>query len=241
MTTPLAPAAPQDSGALANGEPSLTNEPPARVELATFDADLLAIPEITLILTAAGLLTTAIWAARPRRWQLGTLAAAAVAAAATSLHTISPHTGALLLLLLAAASLAMEVYSLPGLMLHAAGGATALTMAGMCLYGPGSGAHPGVAVPAGLVVGLGTWSAARCSWRASRTDPWAASARLVGRELVVLQAMDGHRGHAVVAGQLWPIRDPHLPLEEGNVAVVTQRLGEELLVQQRRRPPGATD
>jgi membrane protein implicated in regulation of membrane protease activity len=230
-----------------HGEASLANQPPSGpgtedsgalasdVELATLGTELLAIPEIALILTAAGLLATAVWAAHPHLWQLGTSAAAAVAAASTSLHTVSPHPGALLLLFLATASLAMEVYSLPGLMLHAAGGATALAMAGLCLHGPWTGAHPGVAIPAGLVVGLGTWSAARRSWRGSRSDPWALSNRLVGRELVVLHVVDGHLGHAVVAGQLWAIRDPERPLHEGCVVRVTERRSDELLVQQPRQ------
>lgn len=231
--------------ALGHAEASLVNRPPSSpdtegnelvvrpVELATVGTELLAIPEIALILTAAGLLTTAVWAAHPRLWQLGTTAAVVVAAAAASLHTISPHPGALLLLVLAAASLAMEVYSLPGWMLHAAGGATSLIMSGLCLHGPWTGAHPGVSIPAGLIVGLGTWWAARRSWRASRADPWAVSNRLVGRELVVLDVGDGHRGHAVVAGQLWAIRDPRRPLPKGGVVRVTERRNDELLVQQR--------
>jgi len=232
-----------------HGDVSLAQEPPcdpgadnggvvaSEVELAGLGTELLAIPEVALIVIAAGLLASAVWACHPHLWQLGAAAAAALAAAAMSLPAVSPTPGALLLLLMGTACLAMEVYSLPGLMLHAAGGATAVGMAGLCLHGPWSGAHPGVAIPAALVVGLGTWSAARRSWRASRADPWVASARLVGRELVVLGVVGGNRGHAVVAGQLWAIRDPRRTLVEGSLARVTELRGDELLVQQRRRPP----
>jgi membrane-bound serine protease (ClpP class) len=204
----------------------------ADVGLATAGVEVLAMPEVAFVLIACGYLAVAAWLALPHLWVLGISAAPLLGAGATGLMQISPAPGAILLLVLAAASLAMEVFSLPGFMLHAAGGALALAGAGLWLHGPWSGAHPGVACPAALVVGLGTWVAARRSGRAALTDPLSDSPRLVGRELVILDAQDG-LGHAVVAGQLWTVRDPERPLRPGGVARVTGCRGDELIVRQR--------
>lgn len=201
-------------------------------ELTAVGMELLSVPEVAFVLIAAGLLATTVWAAHPHLWPVGVSAAPLLVGGSTGLHALSPSAAAVLLLVLTAASLAMEVYMLPGLLLHAAGGATGLAVAGLFLEGPGAGAHPTVVVPAALVVGLGCWAAARGSWRATRIDPFATSSRLVGRELVVLDVADGRVGHAVVAGFIWVVRDPERPLREGSKAHVIEQHGDELLVRQ---------
>jgi membrane-bound serine protease (ClpP class) len=211
------------------------------VGLAAAGMELLAVPEVAFVLVAAGLLAAAVWAAQPQLWQLGGAAVPVLAAGSTGMLLLPASPGAVLLLTLAAASLAMEVYSLPGLMVHAAGAAFSLALAGLCLHGTWAGAHPMVSIPAAVVVGLGTWSAARQSWRAARADPLSTSSRLVGRELVVLQVVDGHVGRAVVAGQIWAIRDPQRHLREGRPARVTGQRGDELLVRQGRGFLGNVD
>ncbi len=205
----------------------------AEAGLAAGAQTALAVPEVAFLLIALGYLALATWLALPHLWVWGLAAAPLLIAGSTGLVHLSPTAGAVFLLVLAAASLAMEVLSLPGLMLHAVGGAVALAGAGLWLHGPWAGAHPAVAVPAALAVGWGTWWAARRSWRAARVDPWADSSRLVGRELVVLHVQDG-LGHAVVAGHVWPVRDPDRPLQAGRWARVTERRGDELTVRQRR-------
>jgi membrane-bound serine protease (ClpP class) len=197
--------------------------------------ELLAVPEAAFVLVAAGILAAAIWAAQPHLWPSGLAAVPTLGAGSAGLVLGPTSTGAFLLLLLAVACLAMEVYSLPGLMVHAAGGATALAIAGLSLHGADGGAHPGAAIPAALVVGLATWAAARCSWRAVRVDPLDASPGLIGRDAVVLHVSDDHTGVAVVAGRLWTIHDPDRPLRAGTPAVVAGRRGEALIVRQRRR------
>lgn len=201
--------------------------------LATAGVEVLAMPEVAFVLIAFGYLAVAAWLAMPHLWVLGVSAAPLLGAGSAVLMQISPTPGALLLLLLAAASLAMEVFSLPGFMVHAAGGALALAGAGLWLHGPWSGAHPGVAGPVALVVGVGTWAAARRSWRAERTDPLSDSSRLVGRDVVILH-VQGDLGRAVVAGHLWTVRDPERPLRPGGLARVTGCRGGELTVRQRR-------
>jgi membrane-bound serine protease (ClpP class) len=197
--------------------------------------ELLAVPEAAFVLVAAGILASAIWAAQPHLWLSGLVAVPTLGAGSAGLVLGPTSSGALLLLALAVAGLAMEVYSLPGLMVHAAGGATALAIAGLCLHGPDGGAHPGAAIPAALVVGLATWAAARRSWRATRVEPLDVSPRLIGREAVVLHVSDDHTGVAVVAGRLWTIHDPDRPLRAGIPTVVAGRRGEALLVRQRGR------
>ena len=205
----------------------------ADVGLTAAGVEILAMPEVAFVLVALGYLAVAVWLALPHLWALGVSAAPLLVAGSTGLVQMSPTPGAVFLLVLAAAGLAMEVLSLPGFMLHAAGGALALAGAGLWLHGPWSGAHPAVAVTTAFFVGLGTWLAARRSWRAARTDPLSGSSRLVGRELVILHVQGGF-GHAVVAGQLWTVRDPERPLRAGGLARVTGCRGEELIVRQRR-------
>ena len=214
--------------------PETSDTVATEVGLVSVGVEVLAVPEVAFILVAAGLLAAAVWIAQPHLWGLGLSTAPLLAAGSTGLVLLEPTPAALVLLTLAAASLAMEVFHLPGLMLHAVGGAVALAGAGSWLLGPWSGAHPTVAVPASAVVGLGTWAAARGSWRAAATDPLAESSRLLGREVVILGVRDEHMGCAVVAGRFWTVRDPRRPLREGGLAKVTGHQGDELTVRQRR-------
>jgi membrane-bound ClpP family serine protease len=202
-------------------------------ELTAVAIQTLATSEVVFFLIAAGLLLGAVAVAQPSLWT----AAAATISLATGLAgllLLPPSPAAVLLLVLAGTNLAMEVLSLPGLLLHAIGGATTLALAGLCLHHPWSGAHPTVVIPAAGLVGAGTWWTARQSWRATRADPLASSSRLVGRDLVILDADDGVIGHAVVAGHLWAIHDPAAPLREGGEARVTGHSGELLTVRQKR-------
>jgi membrane-bound ClpP family serine protease len=213
-------------------------------ELASVAVQALAIPEIAFLLTASGLLALAIWIALPHLWWFAAAAAPTLGAGLMGLWLIPLSPAGGLLLAFAATSLAMEVLSLPGYLLHASGGALALGLAGLCLLEPWSGAHPAVVMPTASAVGAATWWCARISWRATRADPFATSTRLVGRDLVVLHAGRAdrdHTGHAVVAGHLWAIRDLTAPLRDGSHARVTGQCGDWLTVHQTNTAPPANE
>jgi membrane-bound ClpP family serine protease len=209
----------------ADGEP-----PPEMLEPSSVVEEILAVAEVSFVLLAAGLLALAVWLAAPRRLWVILVGSLVLAAGIFGLVRLPLSGGAVFLLTFGAASLLMEVLAAPGLLLHAAGGAVALIMAGLCLHHPWSGAHPLVVVPTALLTAAGTWLAARRSWRAIRSDPLAPSTELVGRETVVLDA-DQDVGYAVVAGELWVIRATRRDLRPGCVVRVTRHSPECLTVQ----------
>jgi membrane-bound serine protease (ClpP class) len=191
--------------------------------------DVVAVPEIAFVLVASGMLLLAIWVALPHLWMVLIIASSTLGAAMVGLWAMPVGPAAAVLLVLALTSFAMEMLSLPGYLLHATGGAFALALAGLCLEKPWSGAHPAVVVPTALLVGAAIWLSARGSWRAIRADPFHVSPRMVGRELVVLSAIEPNTGHAVVAGQLWTIHDPTTPLRAGAHGHVTGFLNADVL------------
>jgi membrane-bound ClpP family serine protease len=203
-------------------------------------AETLAIPELGFALIALGLVATAAWGAHPTLRWVGASGVLVLCCGLVGLAIMPPSPAALFLLALTVANLAMEVLCLPGFALHAIGGALGLALAGLCLSEPWSGAHPSVVLPGAALVGVGTWWAARQSWRARRTDPLDTSDRLLGRDLVVLDVGDGNLGHAVVAGHMWMIHDPINPLVAGGAARVTGRTEDLLTVCQRRTETGIT-
>jgi membrane-bound ClpP family serine protease len=216
----------RDRGSIdANGEP-----PPDILELSSVLGEILAVAEVSFVLLAAGLLAVAVWLAAPARLWVILAGSLVLAGGIFGLVTLPLSGGAVFLLTFGAASLLMEVLAAPGLLLHAAGGAVALIMAGLCLHHPWSGAHPLVVVPTTLIAAAGTWLAARRSWRAIRSDPFAPSSELVGRETVVLDA-DQDVGYAVVAGQLWVIHATSHDLRPGCAVRVTRHSTESLTVQ----------
>lgn len=173
--------------------------------LSTAAFDALAIPELAFPLVAFGLVGLACCvAATPSAW-LGAAGAGLLVPGALGLVALPVSAEGVLFLVLAAASLWLEVVSTPGWGLHASGGAVALTAAGLSLEGEWSGAHPGVVVPTACLVGATTYLVGRRSPRFHRVDPFARVSVLTGQEAVVLSS-SGARGHAVVCGEIWAIR-----------------------------------
>jgi membrane protein implicated in regulation of membrane protease activity len=128
--------------------------------------------------------------------------------------------GGITLLGFGAVSLAMEVLALPELGLHAIGAGVSIGLGGLFLPGPWSGAHPGIVLPLAVTAAAVTYDAGHRSWRHTRSDPFANTPDIAGREAVVLQA-NGSHGRAVVAGALWHIRSATGRLHEGQIVRVT--------------------
>jgi membrane-bound ClpP family serine protease len=199
--------------------------------------EAVSVVEVTFGLTAGGVLLLVVWTAAPRLIAVAAIGLPVLAAGVLGLARIPTTSAAILLLVLAAASLVMEVLVTRGLLLHAVGGGLALALAGLWLEGPGRGAHPCVVLPVAAAVTLGTWLAARRSWGAVRDNPFAESPCLRGRTGTVLDAQDCH-GHAVIAGQLWTITTTGRPLRAGGQVEVVSAATDCLIVAPTRRLPG---
>ena len=125
-------------------------------------------------LVAFGLLGITLWLANPAavwRFRAGLLALAAGVAGMAGGRVSA---GAVLFLLLAAGSLAMEVLAFPGCGLHAAGGGVALLLAGLFWTEEPVGPYAVVVVAVAAAVGGLTYRAGRRSWRRARTSRSAA-------------------------------------------------------------------
>lgn len=189
---------------------------------------MLIVPEIAFLLFASGLLALNVWVAQPQLLLAGLLAPVLLAGGIVAAAAMPTSAAASYLLVLATGCFLLEVLTAPGMLLHAAGGTFALVLSGLCLREPWIGAHPGLVVPAAVVVGAGTYLAGRRSWRHARTDPFDPSPRLIGREAVVLTA-ELTSGHAVIAGAVWPISSSSL-LRPGETVNVIAEDGGRLVV-----------
>jgi membrane-bound ClpP family serine protease len=192
--------------------------------------EVLAVPELAFGLVALGLLGVMVWLATPSLAGSGVAGSAMLAAGTAGLLAVPLTTGAAVLLVLAAASLCMEVRSLPGTALHACGGGIALALGGLLIREDGAGAHPAVVIPVAGITAAGTYLAGRSSWRRIEADPFTDPRRLADRHTVVLDA-DGRHGHAVVGGQLWTIRSRHGVLVAGQRVRVARRGRKSLSVE----------
>ncbi len=198
-------------------------------------SELLATPEVAFALSVTGLVAAALWLAHPQQAALRVagLGVGALGVAGLALRPVSLLAG--FLLLLAGLSFMMEVVNLPGVALHAVGGALALVAAGLSLDDPWNGAHPGLVIPVAAAAGGGVFHAARTSSRAVQNKPFAAGPGLAGSEAVVLLA-DGKCGFAVVRGELWRLHATGGDaLREGDTVQVVAHETGELLVRRASR------
>ena len=193
--------------------------------------DMLAVPEVTYLLVAAGLLCIVVRLATPALGCSGLAAGSTLLLIGSAgLLALPVRAAGVLMLGFAAASLCMEVLALPGFGLHAVGGGFSLVLAGIYLTGAAPGAHPALVVPVAVAVAAITYLAGRRSWRCIRDRPLDPSTRLVGRGSVVLTAA-GSTGNGVVSGQLWDLRTKEGDLRAGQTVRVTEATESWLVVE----------
>jgi membrane-bound ClpP family serine protease len=201
--------------------------------IAVAAVESLAVPEITFMLVAVGLLCLVARVALPALgWSSLAAGATLLLLGIVGLVALPVHAAGALMLGFAAASLCMEVLSLPGIGLHAVGAGFSLILAGVYLTADTPGAHLGLVVPLSVLTAALTFLAGRRSWRYVRDRPLDESAILVGRGIVVLNSA-GSTGHGVVSGQVWNLRTPNgeLELEAGQSVRVTQATDGWLVVE----------
>jgi membrane-bound ClpP family serine protease len=193
--------------------------------------DMIAVPEVTYVLVAAGLLCIVVRLATPALGWSGVAAGSTLLLIGSAgLLTLPVRAVGLLMLSFAAASLCMEVLAFPGFGLHAVGGALSLVLTGVYLTEDPPGVHPVLVVPVAVAVAAITYLAGRRSWRCIRDRPLDPSPKLVGRGTVVL-AGAGSIGLGVVSGQLWDLRTKEGDLRAGQTVRVTEAADGWLVVQ----------
>lgn len=140
---------------------------------------------------------------------------------------------ALVVLVLAAASLGFEARYVPGVGLFAIWGWFGVMLAGFGLQGTWSSTHPTVVLVAATLTAAGTYLAGLRAWRRIDADPFAPAPFLTDRHTVVLHTADtsGYRGQAIVGGQLWAIYSRRGRLQPGQRVWVADVSRHELIVE----------
>ncbi len=190
-----------------------------------------ALPEVTYLLVAAGLVCVALRLALPGLGAAGVVAATLLLSmGGAGLVAMPVRASALLLLACAGAALCLELLKFPGIGLHASGAGVSLLLAGLYLHEEAFAVHLGVVVPAALATSATIFIAGRCSPRYVNDQPLHGSRRLVGRRTVVLSA-EGATGVALLADHLWDICSDDGPLDPGQPVRVTRAFDDWLLVE----------
>ncbi len=197
----------------------------------TTTVDAGALPEVTYLVLAAGLVCVVLRLAMPGLGALVVCPAVLLLAMGGAGLVVLPVRGpALLLLGFAVAALCLEVLAFPGIGLHAVGGGLSLLLAGLYLHEETFTVHLGVVVPAAVGITVITFLAGRHSWRYVKDQPLHRSGRLVGRRVFVLTA-DGATGAALLADRIWDIHSIDGPVDPVRPVRVTGAFDDWLLVE----------
>ncbi|MFI6986331.1 SPFH domain-containing protein [Embleya sp. NPDC050154] len=156
----------------------------------------LANPELAFLFLFIGTLAVVYELAAPAVGLAGVAGVVLLVLGLTALSVLPFDVAGLLLLLLAAASFAAEVFT-AGFGVFAVGGTAALVFGGLLLFDGDVGVDPAVLWPTAVVTGAGALLAGRLAWRARKARPTTGQEALVGHDAVVHHA-DGPTGQAWV-------------------------------------------
>jgi membrane-bound serine protease (ClpP class) len=163
----------------------------------------LADPAVAYILLSIGILAVLYEVATPGMGLGGIVGVILLVLAFFALAVLPVNIAGIALLILAVALFAAELF-VPGVGVLAAGGVTALLLAGVFLFEGSLRLSWAVLVPTALVVGVGVVVAGRVGMRARQRPPESGREALLGRRLVVRRAT-GTTGQAVFEGAWWTV------------------------------------
>ncbi len=192
---------------------------------------LFADPNLAFLFLSLGTLAIIYELSAPGVGAGGILGAILIVLALFSLSVLPVNVAGLLLLLVAAALFAAELFA-PGVGIAAAGGAIALLLSGIFLFRdtPALRVSLGLIIPVTLVVAAGTVLAGRLVVRTQRQrSTITGEEQYVGR-VVTVNRSSGQRGQALVDGAWWNVRTDGTELEVGDRVQVIGYEGLELLV-----------
>lgn len=189
----------------------------------------LANPELAFLFLSLGTLAVLYELAAPGVGLAGVIGTVLLILGFTALSVLPFNVGGLLLVLLAAALFAAEVFT-AGFGVFAVGGTVSLVFGGLLLFDGDADVDPAVLWPVAAVTGAGALLAGRLAWRARRGTPTTGQEALAGRTAVVHHT-DGTTGQAWVEGAWWTVRTRGAALRPGQTVRIVDRDGLELLVE----------
>ena len=192
---------------------------------------LLADPNLAFLFMSLGTLAIVYELASPGVGAGGAVGAIMIVLALFSISVLPVNVAGLLLLLVAAALFAAELFA-PGVGIAAAGGAVALLLSGVFLVRDSTGLSVslGVIFPVTALVGVGVVLAGRLVVRSQRErSKITGEQQYLGKVLTVSRST-GSRGQALVDGAWWNIRSDGTELKVGEQVRVSGYEGLDLLV-----------
>jgi len=204
---------------------------PYEMELFRRIQQLLADPNLAFLFMSLGTLAIVYELASPGMGAGGVLGAILLVLALFSLSVLPVNVAGLLLLLVAAALFAAELFA-PGIGVAAAGGAVALLLSGIFLFRdtPALQVSMGVLLPVTLLVFGGVVLAGRLVLRTrGMRSTTTGEEQYLGRVLTVSNTR-GDRGQALMDGAWWNVRSDGQELEVGDRVQVIGNDGLDLLV-----------
>lgn len=192
---------------------------------------LLADPNLAFLFMSLGTLAIVYELSNPGIGAGGVLGAIFIVLALFSLSVLPVSMAGVVLLLVAAALFAAELFA-PGIGIAAAGGAIALMLSGVFLFRdtPGIRVSFGVMIPVTLVVGVGVVLAGRLVVSSQRgLSTITGEQQYVGRVVTVGRSA-GRRGQALLDGAWWNVRSDDAELKAGDQVKILGYEGLDLLV-----------
>ncbi|CAN5899538.1 nodulation protein NfeD [soil metagenome] len=192
---------------------------------------LLADPNLAFLFMSLGTLAIVYELASPGIGAGGAVGAILLVLALFSLSVLPVNIAGLLLLLVAAALFAAELFA-PGVGIAAAGGAVALLLSGVFLFKDATGLSVslGVIFPVTVVVGVGVVLAGRLVVSSQKEASKITSEQQYVGKVVTVSRSSGSRGQALVDGAWWNIRSEGAELKVGEQVRVSGYDGLDLLV-----------
>lgn len=193
----------------------------------------LANPELALLFLSVGTLGLIYELASPGGIIGGVIGAVMLVLAFFSLAVLPVDLAGVLLLLLALALFAAELF-IPGVGVFAGGGAIALVFAGIFLFQrpTGVGLDLSFVVPIALAMAIAAIVIGRFAWRTNRSEPYTGQGgTMIGAVGTVREATGGPTGRAFVSGQSWKVRAADGDLHRGDEVRVVAVDGLELVVE----------
>ncbi|HKP99472.1 MAG TPA: NfeD family protein [Actinomycetes bacterium] len=201
-----------------------------------------ADPNLAFLFLSIGTLAVIYELASPGAGLGGVIGAVLLVLGFVALSVLPVNLAGLLLLALASALFAAELFT-PGVGVFAGGGTIALLLAGVLLFdGPVAVAMP-VLWPVAIVVGGGTMLAGQLAWRARRAPSVSGTGGLIGRHAVVRDIVTANSGSVRLEGAWWRARRRSGPLTPGQTVRVVELDGLDLIVESSTQPvePAGSD
>jgi membrane-bound serine protease (ClpP class) len=194
----------------------------------------LADPNIAFLFISIGTLAIIYELANPGIGAGGITGAILLLLAFTALSVLPVSAAGVILLVLAAALFAAELF-VPGIGVFAAGGTVALVLGGLFLFRGPVGVDPIALWPVAILVGGGSLVLGRVAWRTRRLTSVSGTDAIVGSRGIIKE-VDGADAQVFLQGSWWGARSRSGDLRPGQEVRVVEMDGLRLIVEPEGRP-----